>query len=285
MGKVKIAETLCRAGLHLGVTTVGRMLKEQPRSAPKPQRAEEAESTGRVVFANYPNHVWHADLTAVPIGGFWCSWLPLALPQCWPFCWWVALVVDHYTRRIMGCAVFRKQPNQRQVHTFLARTFAKAGLKPKYLITDQGPQFHPKTHRPWCRRHGVKPRFGAIGKHGSVAVIERLILTLKTLCTRRILVPLRREDFRRELLSFADWYNEHRPHRWLGGKTPNEVYFKRRAACHTPRWEPRARWPRGSPCARPVTLIKGQPGVVLALEVRYHAGRKHLPIVYVKRAA
>ena len=28
MGKVKIAETLCRAGLHLGVTTVGRILKE-----------------------------------------------------------------------------------------------------------------------------------------------------------------------------------------------------------------------------------------------------------------
>ena len=30
MGKVKIAETLCRAGLHLGVTTVGRILKEEP---------------------------------------------------------------------------------------------------------------------------------------------------------------------------------------------------------------------------------------------------------------
>ena len=33
MGKVKIAETLCRAGLHLGVTTVGRILKE-PQSDP-----------------------------------------------------------------------------------------------------------------------------------------------------------------------------------------------------------------------------------------------------------
>ena len=34
MGKVKIAQTLCRAGLHLGATTVGRILKESP--APKP---------------------------------------------------------------------------------------------------------------------------------------------------------------------------------------------------------------------------------------------------------
>ena len=30
MGKAKIAETLCRAGLHLGTTTVGRILKEDP---------------------------------------------------------------------------------------------------------------------------------------------------------------------------------------------------------------------------------------------------------------
>ena len=29
MGKKKIAETLARAGLHLGTTTIGRMLKEQ----------------------------------------------------------------------------------------------------------------------------------------------------------------------------------------------------------------------------------------------------------------
>ena len=65
----------------------------------------------------------------------------------------------------------------------------------------------------------------------------------------------------------------------------HEVYFKRPAACHAPRWEPRARWPRGSPCARPVTLVKGQPGAVLDLEVTYHADRKHLPIVRVKRAA
>ena len=45
MGKVKIAQTLCRAGLHLGATTVGRILKEPPH--PKPQ--ERAASSGRTV--------------------------------------------------------------------------------------------------------------------------------------------------------------------------------------------------------------------------------------------
>jgi transcriptional regulator with XRE-family HTH domain len=67
MGKVKIAETLCRAGLHLGVTTVGRILKEEPQSDP----GDAAPST-RVVTAMRANHVWHVDLTAVStFMGFW----------------------------------------------------------------------------------------------------------------------------------------------------------------------------------------------------------------------
>ena len=32
LGKVKIAQVLARAGLHLGQTTVGRILKEKPAS-------------------------------------------------------------------------------------------------------------------------------------------------------------------------------------------------------------------------------------------------------------
>ncbi len=54
MGKVKIAETLCRAVLHLGVTTVGRILKENRWPSP----GEKLEPTGRVVTAQRPNHLW-----------------------------------------------------------------------------------------------------------------------------------------------------------------------------------------------------------------------------------
>ena len=115
MGKVKIAETLCRAGLHLGVTTVGRILKEEPQSDP----GDETTCT-RVVTAKYPNHVWHVDLTAVPTSvGFWAPWLPFALPQCWPFYWWVAVVIDHYSRRVMRVTAFKHSPTSRSVQYFL----------------------------------------------------------------------------------------------------------------------------------------------------------------------
>jgi hypothetical protein len=36
MGKTQIAQTLARAGLHLGVSTVGRRLKAKPGPAPQP---------------------------------------------------------------------------------------------------------------------------------------------------------------------------------------------------------------------------------------------------------
>jgi transcriptional regulator with XRE-family HTH domain len=118
LGKVKIAQVLCRAGLHLGSTTVGRILKKSPR--PRPRQASAA--TGRVVTAKEPNHVWHIDLTTVPTdSGFWVPWLPFALPQCWPFCWWLAVVIDHYSRRAMGFAVFSKRPNSLAVRCFLGR--------------------------------------------------------------------------------------------------------------------------------------------------------------------
>jgi transposase InsO family protein len=121
-----------------------------------------------------PNHVWRVDLTTVSIwGGFWTSWLPFALPQCWPFCWWVAVVLDRYSRRCMGVAVFGTAPTSKAVCAFLGRAIHRAGRAPKYIICDKGPQFWCAGFKGWCKHRKIKPRFGAIGQHGSIAVIER----------------------------------------------------------------------------------------------------------------
>ena len=282
MGKVKIAEILCRAGLHLGTTTVGRMLKETPLKIDTQEAAD-----ARTVTANRPNHVWHVDMTTVPTGrGFWTSWLPFSVPQCWPFCWWIAVVVDHFSRRAMGIAVFDRQPDAAAVRRFLARTIRQAGCAPGHLISDKGTQFWPNAqYKRWCRRRGIRPRFGAVGRQGSIAVVERFIRTMKEQCTKRLLVPLDRPAMRRELCHFVEWYNAHRPHTALGGKTPDEVYHQERPANRRPRIEPRQCWPRASPCARPVTLVAGQPGDRFTLRVEFYQGRRHLPIVSLERAA
>jgi hypothetical protein len=71
----------------------------------------------------------------------------------------------------------------------------------------------------------------------------------------------------------------------LQGMTPDEVYFHRRPASRAPRFEPRLAWPRRSACAAPRTLVKGQPGVRIQINVRFVGGRRHLPQVTLSRAA
>ncbi len=285
MGKVKIAQTLARGGLHLGTTTVGRMLKGKPRHKPFTTEPK-TDVAERIVTARYPNHVWHVDLTTVPTGGFWTSWLPFALPQCWPFAHWVAVVIDHFSRRVMGVTAFESQPSCREVCSFMGRTIAKAGRAPRHVVCDRGKQFDCDGFRRWCKRRGIKrPRYGAIGRHGSIAVVERVILTIKCLLRGLPFVPYRREAFVKELLATVEWYNAFRPHTWLGGKTPNEVYFGQFPANRRPRLETRPRWPSGSPCAKPWALVRGSPGAKLMLEVSFHRGCRRLPVVAIKRVA
>ena len=89
------------------------------------------------------------------------------------------------------------------------------GRAPRYTVTDQGPQFQ-SAYRDWCRRNDVRPRFGAVGKKGSIAVIERFILSLKSEFLWKIFVPASRTRMASLLAAYQQWYNEHRPNDALG---------------------------------------------------------------------
>ncbi len=178
-----------------------------------------------------------------------------------------------------------KQPTSLQVRSFLGRAFGLAGKVPKYVVCDKGPQFWCDGFRKWCRRRGIKPRYGAVGKCGSIAVIERFIRSLKDECTKRILVPLRLDAMRKEIGLYVDWHNRFRPSQGLGGRTPDEVYFRRRPANEKPQYESRPKYPRNAWCASPQTEVKGRRGVRVRLEVRHFEGRRHLPLVSVRPAA
>jgi putative transposase len=285
LGKVKIAEMLSRVGIHIGNTTVGRILDEKPANAPEPSPSGDSSKSSRIV-AKYPNHTWHADTTAVPIsGGFWTNWLPNVLWLRWPVCWWQLNVVDHFSRRAVGFAVFKNRPTSEEVTAALDRIIEQGLAKPKHLIVDQGSEFKSDHFKKgWCKKHGILPRFGAVGKHGSVAVVERFHRTFKDIL-RLATIPEEQSEYEQEASLIIDWYNEHRPHNTLDGKTPNEIYFSRPAGSEQPRHEPRQRWPRGSPCATPQAEIAGEAGDPIVLEIDCVEGRRHLPVISTRRAA
>jgi putative transposase len=281
MGKVRIANFLARGGLHLGSTTVARMLAERPRLRPRDQAM-----ITRAIRSTRPDQIWNVDLTTIPTAsGFWVPWLPWALPQRWLFCWWVGVIVDHFSRRIMGFAVFTQNPTSIAVRQMLNRAIRQAGTAPDHLITDQGTQFTDEGFRKWCRHRGIRQRFGAVQKYGSISVVERLMRTMKSEALRRIIVPLERKAFRREVSIFVQWYNGHRPHSTFAAATPHEIYFELVPRSRGARYEPRRQWPRGSPCAGPAARVRGRRGQHLKLVVSHLAGRRHLPIIDLKKAA
>ena len=291
LGKLKIAQVLCRAGLQLSSTTVRRILNEKPRRPPRTPAAKGPVKRGirgtvQPITARHPDHVWLADFTTVPTSvGLCASWLPFGLPQRWPFCWWVTVVIDLYSRRIMGLAVLRKQPTSLAVRAFLGRVLQRVDAVPRHFVTDQGKQFRAAAFRQWCRQRGIRQRFGAIGHPGSIAVIERLIQTVKREGVHPLLVPFVRRSLRTELTLFSTWYNDMRPHSGLSAATPDEIYRGVEPAYMKPRFEPRTDPPGASSRATRHAGVRFRPCVRLELQVSYLAGRKHLPIVALRRAA
>lgn len=251
LGKKKIAAVLARAGLHLGVSV--------PRPGP--------------VRARAPNEIWHVDLTAVPF----------ARLLRWPFAWWVAVAVDHASRLVVGFAVLVRRPSSTETASFLGRAIRRTGASPRTVITDHGREFTGAFRR-HCRRLGIRQRLGRVGQHGSIAIVERFIRSMKSECTRRILMPFRLAAMQTEFGSYATWFNEHRPHEALGGRTPLEVYTRAPPANERPRFEPRPLWPTRARCAAPNAPMKGPAGARLVLVVRGLASKRHLPVIQIRRA-
>ncbi len=174
-----------------------------------------------------------------------------------------------FQRKAVGFAVFKKNPASSEITSMLDKAARRAGKRPKYIITDKGSQFDCENYRNWCKRKKIKPRYGAVGKYGSIAIVERFIKSMKTEHLRRIMIPFDLDSMRYEVGLYMTWYNEHRPHETLGARTPREVYCNSLAL---------SSWSNGPP--RPVLAFQPKsqtPG--FDMDCRYFEGRRHLPVI------
>ena len=140
----------------------------------------------------------------------------------------------------------------------------------------QGVHDPERSHTSWCKRRGIRRRYGRIGEPASIAIVERFIRSMKNECTRIVVAPLTLAGMRRELGLYAGWYNTHRPHMALGGKTPLDLVrgnLRRRK-----RFEPRSRLPRRS-------RDELETRAPIRLAVSYVERRRHLPVITLERAA
>jgi len=229
-GNDLIARTLARAGWKLSARTVGRIRKGR---WPAPRPPEAASTVPRAVRAKRPNHLWMVDLTDVE-GLFGLVTFK------------VAVVFDAFSRMALSVRVFCKEASAIEISRFVLRTARRHGW-PAHFVSDRARCFRGQVFRSALRRIPVKQRFGAIGKKGSIALIERLWRTLKDALGLRLLRPLAAEDLAEKIQLGLVHYAYFRPHQGLGGATPAEVYFGRTPA-HLSAIPP----PRGRPGEHPM---------------------------------
>ena len=134
---------------------------------------------------------------------------------------WVLVVMDQFTRRLMGFGV---QPDVVDGKTFcrMFNTILAGSDPPRYLSSDHDPLF---TSQRWQANRRIL-EIRAIKSIPSVPLShpfnERLIGTIRREFLDHILFWNAR-DLGERLREFQDYYNRHRVHASLRGKTPLEV--------------------------------------------------------------
>jgi transposase InsO family protein len=208
-GRWRIAMTVWGLGVFVAASTVRNiLLRPRPEaSAPAPAQAKEPVKP-RQIIARYPNHVWSVDRTRV-----W-RW------HIWPT--WAFVAVDHFSRMVAAVCPL-EGPNAGWVVEALEGAFLRHG-PPKHIITDQEGVFVSEVFAALLGEWNVKQRFGAVGKHGSIAVTERVILTLKQEWLRRIPVIRGLDHLSQLLHDFSEYYNQWRGHSTIGGAVPAVIH-------------------------------------------------------------
>jgi putative transposase len=215
-GRIRIANQLKLLGIFLGASTVRNILQRPkpsnaPTSAATPGKTEE-KPEARSIPAWYPNHVWSIDTTKVRCWGLW----PIH----------VLVAFDHFSRKVV-CVAPLEGPNAGWIIEALEQAMRKHGA-PKHLISDQAPVFVGNAFAELLRQWNIKPRFGAVGKHGSIAVTERVIKTLKYEWLRCVPLIKGFDHLMSLCTEFESWYSTWRPHMALDGFRPDDLYYSRK---------------------------------------------------------
>ena len=134
----------------------------------------------------------------------------------------ILVAIDHYSRKVVVVAPL-EGPNSGWTIDALEQAFEKYGA-PTHLIMDHDSVFTGCAFGELLDTWDVKPRFGAVGKHGSIAVTERVIKTLKYEWLKRVLIIRGFDHLTTLCREFAEWYNEWPPHMAIDGARPYDVY-------------------------------------------------------------
>jgi transposase InsO family protein len=148
---------------------------------------------------------------------------------------WVLVVMDQFTRRIVGFGVHRGAVDG----VALCRMFNRATrgqTPPTYVSSDHDPLYRFSQWQRNLRILDVQEIKTVPYARLSHPFVERLIGTIRRECLDRTLFWTT-ADLEMKLLDFQRYYNGHRTHAGLGGRTPDPSADPGRATLTSYRWQ------------------------------------------------
>lgn len=163
--------------------------------------------------AEHPNQIWVSDITCFKVNGYWLYFY---------------VILDLYSRKVIGCKVSRNASTQLVTSTFKAAYEKREQPQNLTFHSDKGKQHTSAAFSELLQKYRVRQSFSASGRPHDNAVAETFFATFKKEeAYRRDYTS--EQGFRKSVERFVAFYNEVQPHRTLAYKTPNcfeEMYHE-----------------------------------------------------------
>lgn len=208
-GCPKIAMLVCNVlGVSIDEETIRRILSKHYRPVPG------KGPSWLLPIGSSPNRLWSVDL--------------FRLESVFLRSYWVMVVIDQFTRRIIGFSVTEGSPEGGTVCYLFNQI---VGLKdfPKYLSSDNDPLFKYWLWRANLTEYQIEEIKTVPYVPWSHPFIERLIGSCRREFTDRILF-WNQADLKAKLCLYQEYFNSYRVHYCHEGKTPDEIVGQRRLA-------------------------------------------------------
>jgi transposase InsO family protein len=195
-------------------STIWRVLKRHGLITPQPQKRPHCS---RIRFeAGLPNEMWQADITVWKLS----DGQPAEILN----------LIDDHSRLFLASDAYRRVKAADVVASF-HRASELHGL-PHSLLSDNGAVFTGSSRRGKVLFESELERLGVLFKNSrpyhpqTCGKVERLHQTLKRYLAKQT-APATLSELQAQLDVFAHYYNDIRPHRALGGRTPLQAYSTR----------------------------------------------------------
>jgi transposase InsO family protein len=222
-GCPRIAQQIALAfGVPINKDVVRRILAARYRPAP-----DQPGPSWLTVLGHAKDSLWSLDL-------FRCESAVLCTH-------WVLVVMDQCTRRIVGFGVHRGDVDGVELCRMFNRA-TRGQSSPRYLSSDHDPLYRFHQWQANLRTLDVREIKTVPYVRLSHPFIERLIGTIRRECLDRTLFWTA-ADLETKLLDFQRYYNGHRTHAGLDGRTPELSTDPGgvRASVRSYRWQPHCR--------------------------------------------